>query len=267
MKFKRNNNDKKREIGMAKLVAIDNQIHQNLYIDTNKAEQHGAELNLIPTVLSEFVSLAVQYPIVFTKNGETGEFICAAMLGFESKENLFWQNDQWQGLYVPLQIQRQPFFIGEQDVQQAKNNNATNTGKDYVVCIDVESPMLVKTDSMDSEKTARLYNEDGKESDYFIQAKNTLAHLLQGESDNAAFISLLKDFDLIQPLALEITFINNQSTRLNGLYTINKDKLAALSEDNVNTLHRMGFLQPIYTMIASLGQIYALIERKNKLIQ
>lgn len=249
---------------MAKLVAINNQKHRDLLIDTNKAEQYGAELNLIPTVLSEFVSLAVQYPIVFTKNGETGEFVCAAMLGFESKENLFWQDEAWQGMYLPLQIQRQPFFIGE---PSAKSSEALEQSKDYVVCVDVESPMVTKTSSLNIEGKEALYNQDGSESDYLIQAKNTLAHLLQGEAENKVFINALKELDLIQPLSLEIAFINEQTTRLNGLYTINQDKLAALSGDEITSLHQSALLQPIYTMIASLGQIYSLIERKNQRIK
>jgi hypothetical protein len=249
---------------MAKLVAINNQKHRNLIIDTSKAEQYGAELNLIPTVLSEFVSLAVQYPIVFTKNGETGEFVCAAMLGFESSENLFWQNGQWQGMYLPLQIQRQPFFIGESSEQ---GNENIGENKDYIVCIDVESPMISEAELIKTDSCNKLYSDDGKESDYLIQAKNTLANLLQGEADTKAFITTLKAMDLLQPLSLEIAFVNEQTTRLNGLYTINQDKLAALSCDKITSLHQSGLLQPIYTMIASLAQIYALIERKNQRIQ
>lgn len=248
---------------MAKLVAIDKQIHRDLSIDISKAEQHGAELNLIPAVLSEFVNLAVQYPIVFTKNGETGEFVCAAMLGFESKENLFWQDEEWQGMYLPLQLQRQPFYIGESSDQGIEK---TDENKDYVVCIDIESPMINEAELIKTDSCNKLYTDDGKESDYLIQAKNTLANLLQGEADNKAFLTALKAMDLIQPLSLEIAFVNEQTTRLNGLYTINQDKLAALSGENITVLHQSGLLQPIYTMIASLAQVYALIERKNKRI-
>ena len=215
-------------------------------------------------MFSEFVSLAVQYPIVFTKNGETGEFVCAAMLGFESSENLFWQNGQWQGMYLPLQIQRQPFFIGESSEQSIEK---TDENKDYVVCIDIESPMINEAELIETDSYNKLYTNEGKESDYLIQAKSTLGNLLQGEADNKAFITALKTMGLIQPLSLEIAFVNEQTTRLNGLYTINQDKLAALSGDKITSLHQSGLLQPIYTMIASLAQIYALIERKNKRIQ
>ena len=100
---------------MTKLVAIDNKNHRNLKVDASKAELHGAQVHLIPAVLPEFTNLAAQYPLVLTKNGDTGQFVCVAMLGFEANENLFWQDGQWQGIYLPLQIQRQPFFVGDAD--------------------------------------------------------------------------------------------------------------------------------------------------------
>ncbi len=239
---------------MANLVAVNNQQHQQLKVNPAKAELHGAELNLIPVVLSEFINVAVQYPIVLTKNGDTGEFVFTAMLGFETHENLFWQQGQWQGLYLPLQIQRQPFFLGE-------NSN----GEGSVVCIDLDSPMLAnKSSEAQSQSLEVLYTSAGEESDYFNQAKQCLGQLLQGEHDNKLLIEQLKAFDLIQPLSFEITFVNQQKTRLNGLYTINQDKLAALTSEQVTKLHQQNLLQPIYTLITAMGQMYALIERKNQ---
>ncbi|OUS23454.1 peptide ABC transporter permease [Thalassotalea sp. 42_200_T64] len=242
---------------MAKLVAIDHNVHKNLRINPAKAELHGAELNLIPAVVAEFTNLAVQYPIVLTKNGDTGEFVCTAMFGFEADENLFWQNGQWRGVYLPLQIQRQPFFIGDSVDDTSKNSG------DFVVCIDVESPTIAKVTAASQSEYQTLFTEAGEDSQYFQHAKQCLGQLLQGEIDNNKLITALKELDLLQPLSLEITFVNEQSTRLNGLYSINQEKLAALSNEQIVMLHQKNLLQPIYTMITSLGQIYALIERKN----
>ena len=97
---------------MANIVAVDNKNHKNVQIDTGKLGLHGAKLNMVPVVMSEFSSAAVQYPLAITKNEDTGKFVCVALLGFEVGENLFWENGDWQGLYLPLQIRRQPFFVG-----------------------------------------------------------------------------------------------------------------------------------------------------------
>lgn len=246
---------------MAKLVAVDRQKHKDLVFDSSKAEWHGQSQHLIPVVLAEFTHLAVQYPIVLTKDGETGEFVFSALLGFEAGENLFWQDEQWQAIYIPLQIQRQPFFIGDVCAQP------TSSDSDFVVCLDVESPVIVSNKKdKPSDKFYTLMTETGDESLYFQQAKQCLTQLLQGKRDNLKLLTVLKKFDLIQPLSLEITFVNQHRTRLNGLYTIDQEKLDGLSSEKITELHQQKLLKPIYTMIATLGQLYALIERKNKLL-
>jgi len=244
---------------MANLIAIDNQTHKNLHINSSKAELHGQALHLIPVVLSEFSNLAVQYPIVFTKNGDTGQFICASMLGFSHSENLFWQDGEWQGLYLPLQIQRQPFFVG--DLTSSKNGNESNT--EQVVCVDFDSP-TVCTDNNSVDQGEALFTVTGEETEFFTEAKSRLAKLLQGEVANQEFINKVTELELLQPLTLEITFVNQETTQLNGLYTIDREKLAQLSSATIFELHQSGFLEAIYIMLTSLGQLYALIDKKNQ---
>jgi len=242
---------------MTNLIAIDNKNHNGLAINSSRIEQHGANLNLVPVVTFEFTNAASQYPIVISKHEETGQFTIGALTGFEQGENLFWQNNEWQGLYLPLQIQRQPFFIG--------NSDDTNE-EQYLVCFDKTSPAI--TDVSESDENCHpLFNEDGTESEYFEHAKQCLAQLLHGEESNKRLLNMLAELELIQPMSLEITFANEQSKRLNGLYTIDKDRLSTLSQEQVFQLHQNGMLEPIYTMITSLGQIYGLIDRKNKAIQ
>jgi hypothetical protein len=229
---------------MTNLIAVDYKKHSNIQIDPSKAELHGAKQHLIPTVLSEFSNLAVQYPIVITKNGDTGQFVFSVMLGFEQNENLFWQQEQWQGLYVPLQIRRQPFFVGE-------------SNGEHVIFFDRDSPTLT-SDGL------RLFDQHGQDSDYFQQAKLCLNELLTGEAQNQLLLEHLENMDLLQPLSLEITFENQETNKINGLYTIDQNKLSALSHEHILTLHQVGLLPAIYTMITSLGQIHALIALKNK---
>ncbi|MFB0981216.1 MAG: SapC family protein [Alteromonadaceae bacterium] len=239
---------------MTHLVAVDNKNHLNTKIDLSKIEQHGADLHLVPVVLSEFIHLAVQYPIVLTKHGETGQFVFSAMLGFEKNENLFWQEEQWQGLYVPLQVRRQPFFIEAIEHQ----NNSEHDNNELVVCVNMESPAL-------SNNTGEaLFDINGQESTFFQEAKDLLAQLLTGEKENNLLLESLTLMGLIQPMSLDITFVDQSSTKLLGLYTIDQEKLTSLSKEQVLTLYQAGLLPSIYTMITSLGQVHALIDLKNK---
>ena len=87
--------------------------------------------------------------------------------------------------------------------------------------------------------------------------------VLDRTSEQLQLLQALLAANLIQPLSLEITFANQQSTRLNGLYTIDQQKLANLDPATLIKLHQAGWLAPIYTIIASAAQLYPLIARKN----
>ncbi len=232
---------------MTQFVALHPQLHQQLRVDTRRIEALGAEQHLVPVVLSEFLKLVVHYPIVFSKNSETGQFVCSALLGFSAGENLFWRKGQWQSIYTPLQIMRQPFFVGEQQGQ-------------ILICIDVESELL-KTGEGEA-----IFDNKGQETSYLQQAKTRLAALINGESETQAFINNLLSLNLIMPMALDISFANQQQQRIQGLYTINEEALEQLTSEQLLQLQQQGYLKPIYTMIASLGQIYALIQKKNELL-
>jgi hypothetical protein len=250
---------------MAQLVAINPQLHRQLRLHPAKAEWHSKGIQLMPVVPTEFASMATQAPIVLTKNGQTGQFVSVALLGFAPGENLFFSNNSWQGDYLPLQIQRQPFFLGQAEAAGTQDTQKAQGTPEFVVCIDNDSPTICPPTSQDSNSdTQQLFTESGADSAYFQQAKQCLAELLRGEQQLQQLMQALLGHDLLQPLSLDIVFDNEQSTRLNGLYTIDQQKLAALSPVALVALHQAGWLLPIYTLIASTAQIYPLIARKNR---
>lgn len=241
---------------MENLVALEQSAHQHIKIDTQKAQSHAENINMIPVVMAELNQIAVQQPIVFAKNSETGEFTLNALLGFKQHENLFYQHSQWQGVYLPLQLQRQPFFVGDTHAKQTQ----------YPVCINLNSPAVINNQAQSQNDLEPIYTQNAEESGYFKKIKQCLGHLLQGEIDNKKLIDTLLQHELLQPLSLEVTFQNSQKTKLNGLYTINQERLAQLDSDQITLLHQRALLPAIYTVITSLGQIYPLIERKNAVL-
>lgn len=233
---------------MSNLVALHNHLHQSIRINTQVVEAQGGQLQMVPVVLSEFLKLAVQFPIAFTKNKDTGQFVCVAMFGFNPNENLFIKNGEWDSLYIPLQIKRQPFFLGNSEQDQ----------NEFVICIDS------KNKSIQSDIGEAVFDEQGKETPYTENIKAILAELVNGEAETQTFINRLSDLKLLQSMHLEITFGNGESTRVEGMYTINEERLNRLNQDEIFGLHQQGLLSSIYTMIASLGHIYGLVDRKNK---
>ena len=236
---------------MAHLVSLDNVAHRRIRIDSSKVEVAGGKLNMVPVVLSEFLKLVVQYPIAFAKDRETGRFSCVALFGFQEHENLFVDNGQWNAIYVPLQVSRQPFFLGSAADDAPESDQ-------YVVCIDVEH------DSIQAEGGEAIFDADGNETAYLERMKAGLAELLNGEAATQQFIDTLLRLKLLFPMQLEITFADNTSTQVEGLYTINETRLEELSADELAGLHAQRQLGPVYTILASLGHIYSMIDKKNK---
>lgn len=235
---------------MAHLVSLDKEAHGDLRIDSRRAEATGAALNMAPVVLSEFLKLVVQYPIAFTKDRDTGQFTCVALFGFHDGENLFVADGEWQAIYVPLQVARQPFFLGQASEQPGDDGQ-------FVMCIDIEH------ESVGTEQGESLFDANGRETAYLENIQQNLAELLNGEAPTRHFIDTLAGLKLLMPMQLEITFENGESTQVQGLYMIDEARLEALAPDDIARLHAERLLGPIYTMLASLGHIYGMIGRRN----
>ena len=233
---------------MAKLVALNNQLHKSLRIDPARGEEQGADLHMVPVVVGEFLKLVVNYPILFSKNAETGQFVCVALMGLEEGENLFWQAGQYDSIYLPLNIVRHPFFVGQDE----------QSGDDYVMCIDVES------DAVAPSHAEALFDDQGQATAYLQNAQGILAELIQGEHLTLEYIKALMEHQLLTPLKLDITYADGATSQVNGLYGIDEARLAELTPDTLAQFQQNGYLQGIYTQLASMGQIYALIERKNR---
>lgn len=251
---------------MPQLIAVNPKFHQHTVVNPKLVKQEASELHLVPAVLNEFQKLVVQYPIVFSKKEDTGQFTCSALLGLEEGENLFWEQGQWQGIYVPLQVARQPFFLGNaaddknQEQQQEQH-------PEYVLCINSEHPAVSENSAEQDDPLEALFDENQQPTPYLQQQQSLLEQLLFGEQITAHFIERLLQLALLTPLALDITFADNSSQKVTGLYAIDEEKLAKLDEQALFSLHQQQLLAPIYMIIASMGQIYALVDKKNKRIE
>lgn len=236
---------------MTALVSLHNEAHQHLRVNTQIAEAQGANLNMVPVMLSEFLKVAVQFPIAITKNKDTGRFVCVALFGFTPNENLFYNNQQWESVYLPLQIVRQPFFLGE-------NSESSSADDQYVICVDTSSPSLQATDG------EPLFTAEGQATNYLEKMKYVLAELLDGETKTQAFIDQLIALKLLQPMQLQITFDNGETNNIEGTYSIDENRLQALTQTEVFNLHQLGYLGSIQSMLVSLGHIYGMVDKKNK---
>ncbi|MFL6604922.1 MAG: SapC family protein [Steroidobacteraceae bacterium] len=235
---------------MSRLVELSREEHSGLRINPDLAEAAAAKQHLIPIVASEFRKAAIQYPIVFAKNPDTGRFAPFVLNGLEPQENLFWSGTKLDVAYVPLNIRRGPFFVGMADAASGANQN--------VLCIDVESPCLSAT----GQKS--IVDPDGSDSQYLREILAILRELLDGQPQTSSFIATALSLDLLCPIVLDVVLADGKSLQVEGLYSIDEDRFRALGQDKVEMLWNERVLELFYCTIISTGQIFNLVRLRNE---
>jgi hypothetical protein len=71
-------------------------------------------------------------------------------------------------------------------------------------------------------------------------------------------------FLLIESFVLDVQLDDGSEHRLAGFYTINEDVLKELDGEQLHRLNQKGYLEAIYMVIASMTNLPALLEKKNR---
>jgi hypothetical protein len=226
---------------MSNVVLLDRELHRKLRVHSYAAAHYGDNQRFVAVVLNEFNVLAMHYPILFSKDSDTGQFFCGAMLGFDTGENLFLDDHRNSRLYRPLNLQRGPFLTSGSDL-----------------AIDLDHPRVGSSGDQE------LFTEAGEPSTYLQSVMAMMRELLPGLERTRIFIDTLIGLKLIEPMTISVRFDDGADRKFTGLYTINRDQLNQLGDAAVLDLFRRGYLQLIYLMLASLDHMSTLAQRKNR---
>lgn len=220
--------------------------------DITVAERYGADcgndVHMIPVVVTELAPLVAHYPVVIGKDGETGGFMLAAVTGVVEGENLFLDGQQWRAAYQPLHAQRGPFAVQE---------TGDPDNPSLLVRIDLDDPRV------SGDGGERLFDESANQTDYMRRKNAILATIVDGMGKTDAFLTACSELDLIEPVQLQLSFKDQSNIRFDGLYSINQEKLAALTGDALEKFHAAGHLRSAHFLTGSIAQIQNLVMRKN----
>ncbi|NNE59740.1 MAG: SapC family protein, partial [Woeseia sp.] len=229
---------------MTNHVLLDNVTHKDLRINRVYGADQGDNVNVARVFPVEFGRLQNEYPLFFYKNAESGHFETIALLGFGNDENLFLSESGWDASCIPLTIERQPFLIGFQE--QELDGMPSQVP---VVHIDTDHPSVSKTDG------EPVFLPQGGETPYLERISAVLKTIHQGHAVSESFSQLLVGLELIEPVAVDIELENGMRQGLDGLYTINEDKLKTLSASALETMHKKGHLQDVFMVLASMPNL------------
>ena len=233
---------------MSKYEILDKDQHGQVRIKTGYSAALGDAVMYVMTYPMEFRDIQSCYPILFTKDPNTGGFFATAMLGFEPEQNLFLKDDSWDAAYVPAMQQRQPFLIA-----------TGQEGRDPVASLDVDHPRV----SQDEGES--LFDGEGATTDFLNQKIALLEKLHRGLQHGSGFIDTLLKHELLEEITLDFAFQDGGKRSVQGFYTIAEERLFELPGDVLESLNKAGYLQPVFMAVASLSRLRDLIQRRNQL--
>jgi len=223
------------------LEILNNEVHRHLRLTAGPGVAHP---HFVMVVLSEYPAAASSCPIFFAKNATTGEFYTGALFGFEPGEILFESGRREDGsdaVFRPLELQRQGFFTAGENI-----------------AIDPRHPRF------GSGASIALFDDDGMPSEALRKIQSVLGQLHAGADATRAFIAELLRLRLIEPIDISLRFDDGKQLQFDGLYTVSRDALNDLPDEDVVRLFRKGFLQAAMCLSFSLNQLAVLAQRRNE---
>ena len=229
---------------MNAITPLTKEIHAHLKLATNNRYPQVKAEHLLPVVVHEFTTLALEYPIVFVKNAESGAFQSVVLTGIKPGQNLYYSEQGWQAHVAPAVVRNYPLLLIQDPADEQQ----------LLVGINEQSELL------NASEGELLFNADGSESAFLQRRKQALADFLKQTQVTAAFVAELLELGLLVPQKLTLT-VNQQKQELNGLYLVDENKLNALDETAFNSLRKRGMLAPLYAHLMSLRNIERLIKK------
>lgn len=234
---------------MTKIVPLSSEKHLAIKLTHSSDYTRFAKEHLIPVLAREIPNLAAEFPIVFVKNTETGQFIPVALMGIKPDVNLYCQSTEWSSPVTPLGFTNAPLSITK---TPEKDDNV-------IVCIDEDSPMISQ------EEGSRLFTDSGERTEYLTARTNALLDVAAMHQQTQVICQYLAQKNLLNPQQLTLKLDSDQQNiNINGVYVVDDKSFNEISDENFLELKNKGLLPIIYAHRASLNQISRLISKQNK---
>ncbi|MCC4599367.1 SapC family protein [Xanthomonas melonis] len=241
---------------MSRYAVLNNVAHHDLRVILRFGTEFGDAVGLVPAFVTEYAELQREYPLFFRKDPATGGYQAVALLGFAQDENLFLHEGRWNASYLPGIVAKGPFLIG---FQEQRIDGALV--QEPVIHVDLEHPRVSRSEG------EAVFLPQGGHSPYLEHIIGVLRGIREGVDAGQAMAAALDAQGLIQPVRLDVTLDASHAAHLDGLFAIDRDRLAALDAQALEQLHRAGYLEGAYLMLASLHNVRRLMAEKQRRLQ
>ncbi|MFK7863728.1 MAG: SapC family protein [Pseudohongiellaceae bacterium] len=225
---------------MSKIVPLQNDKHKNLKLAENSDYTRHKERHLIPIIAQDFFSLAAEFPIVFVKNGDTGEVVPVVVMSLREGQNLYCNTEGWQAPVIPMSFTNPPFSVARADPE----------GEQYVVMLDEESELLSETEG------EALFKEDGEKTEYLEKRIESVSFVAEQVAQTQAICKLLEEKELLTTQQIQLQYRPDGTPyNIDGIYVVDEAKLNELSDEDFLDMRKRGLVGMMYAHLTSLQQL------------
>jgi len=225
-------------------VPVTTQRHGDISVRTGRDYGFARHVNSVPLMAAEFQHATAEYAVVFAGQGD--EIVPVVLLGVRDNENLFVDEaGGWTGSYIPAFIRRYPFVFSRAEDQAT-----------FTLCLD-EGYGGVNREG----RGERLFDNDGERTQYLQSVLGFLQAYQVQFQRTQAFTKRLSEFGLLESMQARLTLRDGRILALSGFQVINRDRLRALTGEQLAELARNDDLELAYLHLHSMRHLSATAAR------
>ena len=159
------------------------------------------------------------------------------------------EDGAWLGSYIPAYIRRYPFILV----------NADEQANSFAVCID-ESYSGFNTGG----EGDRLISDNGEHGEILANSVKFLEEFYKHIQVTSTFCQVIADAGLVESMQANFSMKSGSTFSLAGLYCVPRNKIKALSAEQLNLFVDRDYLDLLYLYIYSLSNMDKLIRRYDE---
>ena len=227
--------------------AVNKQRHVGWSIKAGNNYSFAKQVNSVPLMAVEFPNAAEDYSIVFA--GSDDELLPVVVMGVREDENLYIdEGGAWKTDYIPAFIRRYPFVFA-----------STDEGKTLTLCLD-EAYEGCNQEG----RGERLFDAEGEQTQYLTKVLDFLQDYQSHYQRTRVFCKKLTELDVLEDMGAKFTLPGGEERTLTGFKVINRDKLKAIPQEEMNTLIANDGLELIYLHLHSMRNLNKVLQRLPK---
>ena len=263
---------------MPNIQVLNSAVHGGVGVNSGYGPGLGYEQGAVMVLPHEVRAVQREYPMVFRKHPETGQFFLVALLGFAQDENLYLDGaGNWRADYIPHAFSKGPFLIsfapgagegapGPEDGASGAgegDGEAQAGGQRPVISIDMDDPRVGPAAHAEKH-TEKLFDAEGGQSPYLRKINDILAQMHQSAAILRDMIDAFLAAELIEPLSLAVQTDGGEKIRINGAATIAEEKLSGLDAKALAELNGKNYLSAAYYIAGSIENVNKLIKFRGE---